>query len=776
MAVMALATASYYKPSGEVKYFGKYNTFYFIIWNPIICNPFTDKDMIYKQQFFLDVLFKVWEPAHHDYIQKLGDKFMWDKSYYSEYDHDMEYFYELYKTTGFAPRGVVYSVFQKHFLKEVSGLFKFFYYAKDFETFQKNVCWARQYVNEGVFVYALQMFVFHNELYNFVVLPPLYEILPHFFYNGKFIFTTKGFDKDIFKYQETAEKKYYDHYKTVAPYFQHYVKEFDWYSKKFHYVEDRTIQRDEYDVKEHTEDYKKFFEGLEMFWVSADYSTIYGKLNEETTLDYLTEDFDWNLYWYYFNLQYPFWLHGKQFNLHEERRGEYFLYTIHQILARYYSERYSQGLGKIDEFSWYTPIEYGYNPQLITYGGYSYSYRPNYYHIYNHEEYNAMNIATAFESRISNVIAKGYYVSADGTKYYLNKPEDIEYLGLILQGSVDSIDRKFFGSWMTLYHTLLSFGTEYDLISEDKYQSFMPNVLANFETMLRDPLFYQIYQRVYGLFYEFKYYLGHYEKTDLYFPGVKVEDVEVDKIMTYFDLVDYDVSTLLNKDYFFEDGKFNWKYFAYGRRYVLNNKPYTFTYKFNSDKQQKVVFRTYIGPELDSYGKPWTLNEARSYYYQIDEFVYEAVAGENIYKRSSEDLFFAHKEHITYGELYKYVEAARDGKFKLPVDYTMNKLGAFPERLFFPRGWSEGLPMKVYVIVTPFDSSIKEYTYEQHHLYYGEDYDKKPYGYPLDRPIDEVYFWQPNMFWSSFRIYHDDEYYKHYPKYSQKYFEYYKVY
>ncbi|KAL5277186.1 hypothetical protein ACFFRR_002419 [Megaselia abdita] len=755
MAVMALATASYYKPSGEVKYF--------------------DKDMIYKQQFFLDVLFKVWEPAHHDFIQKMGDKFIWDKTYYSEYDHDMEYFHDLYKSVGFAPRGVVYSVFNKHFLKEVSGLFKFFYFAKDFETFQKNVCWARQYVNEGVFVYALQMFVFHNELYSFVVLPPLYEILPHFFYNGKFIFTTKGFDMEAFKYQEVTEQKYFDHYKHVAPYFKQYIKQFDWYSKKFHYVEDKTILRDEYEMVKEA-DYKKFFEGCDMFWVSGDYSDKYEIFNEEYKIRYLTEDFDFNMYWYYFNLQYPFWLHGKQFNLHEERRGEYFLYTIQQILARYYSERYSQGLGEIEEFSWYTPYTYGYHPQLVTYGGYAYSYRPNYYEIYNNEEFSAINVALTFERRISNVIARGFYEAADGTKYYLNKPESIEQIGLLLQGSVDSIDRKFFGSWMTLYHTLLSYGSQYDLVSENKFFDNMPHVLSQFETMMRDPLFYSMYKRVYDLFYQFKYYLGEYKKADLYFAGVKIEDVVVDKITTYYGLVDYDVSTLLNKDLFFHEGKFNWKYFAYGRRYVLNNKPYSFTYKFTSDKQQKVVFRTFVAPQYDSYGKEWSINEARPYFYEIDQFVHEAVVGENIFKRESGDFFHAHKDHLTYGELYKFVEAAGEGKYQFPVDYTMNKLGAFPERLFFPRGWKAGLPMKVYVIVTPFDSSIKEYSYEQHHLYFGEDYDFKPYGYPLDRPIDEVYFWQPNMYYGDFHVYHDEEYYKHFPEYSQKYFESYRYY
>ncbi|KAL5291031.1 hypothetical protein ACFFRR_010443 [Megaselia abdita] len=731
MAIMALTAAHYIKPSGDVKYF--------------------DKDMVYKQKFFLDILFKVWEPLYFKEYVTMGEQFYFDKTYYTEYDHDMEYFYEMYKTMGFSPRGLTYSVFNKHFLKEVTGLFKFFYYAKDFETFQKNVCWARQYMNEGVFVYALEMFVMHNEHYNYIVFPSLHEVLPFFFYNGKFITTVKEFNLDLVKHEEIFEKKYFDFYEKL--HFKNYfVKHFDWYTKKFHYVQDFTIFRDEHQMATEVE-YKKFFEGVKMYWIKADYTDYYGIYNQEAKLNYLSEDFDWNMYWYYFNMQYPFFMEGKQFKL-DARRGEYFLYSIQQILARYYAERYSHGLGEIKEFSFYTPVEYGYNPYMINYAGYQYSYRPNYYEIFNNKEYNAMNIHEAFEHRIRHVIDLGYYEKADGTKFYFNKPESVEKLGLILQGSVDSIDRKFFGSLMTVYTTLLGFGEEYDLISEDKHFSYMPNVLFNFETMMRDPVFYQIFTRVYDIVYYYKFRLGHYAKTELEFPGVKINDVHYDKLVTYFDMVDSDVSSLLFKDYFFVDGKFNWNFAVFGRKIRLNNKPFSITYDFESDKAQKVVFRTFIGPKYDEFGKELVFDYSRRFFYEIDQFYYDAVVGKNTYKRESHDFFFTKKDHTTYFELYKYVLAAFDGKYEFPVNYDMNKQCGFPERLLFPRGWTNGLPMKMYVIATPYDASVKEYTYEQHDMYCGMDYDKLPYGYPLDRPIVDQYFWADNMYYKDIFIYH----------------------
>jgi hypothetical protein len=752
IALMGLAAASYIKPTGDVKYF--------------------DKDMISKQKFFLDVCHKVWEGFYFEEYKSLDQEyFVFDKTFYVKYDHDMEYFYDMFKSTGFAPRGVTYSSFDKHFLKEVSGLFKFFYYAKDFATVQQNILWARQYINENVFVYALQMFVYHHDDYQYIVLPALYEIFPFFFYNGKFIYSTKSFDLESFKFQELYEQQYIEHFKNAGPLTKYYSKHFDWYSKKFHYVEDKKILRDVHDMQGE-EKWFKFFEGTKMFWVKADYSDKYEILNEEYGIDYLTEDFDWNMFWYNYFIQHPTFLDEKEFSF--ERRGESFLYTVQQILARYYSERYAQGLGEIEQFSWYTPAEFGYHPQLVNHGGYQYSYRPNYYEYKYDGEFNAMNLALTFEERIKNVIDHGFYVMADGTKFYFNKPEAIEMIGEMLLGSIDSIDRKFFGSWMTMYHTLLGFGEEYDLISEDKYFSYMPNVLLNFETMMRDPLFYQIYTRVYDIFYKFQYRMGHYKQEELEFVGVKMIDVTVDKFVTYFDLVDSDVSVLLNKNYFFKDGKFNWEYAAFGRRYRLNNKPFVITYNFESDKAEKIVFRTFLGPKYDQYGKPFPIDYARKFFYEIDQFYYEPVVGKNTYQRESVHYFGTHRDHITYFELHKTVHAAYEGKYDFPVDYNMNKVCGFPERLLLPRGSVDGLPMQLYVIATPFEKTVPEYTYEQHMTECGYEYDTLPYGYPFNRPINEVYFWQPNMYMTEVPIFHMDEF--HFPEYTKKYFENYRYY
>ena len=730
----------------------------------------TDKDMIYKQKFFLEMCYKVWEPMYFEEYKTLSH-FVWDKSYYTKYTPEMEYFYETYKTVGTIPRGMYISWYDKDFLKEVHGLFQFFYHAKDFETLQKNMVWAREYMNENVYFYAMQIFVYHHPEYKYIVLPALYEVFPFYFYNGKFIYTTKGFDFDLYKYQEAYEHKYLEHFKKVEPFTGYYHKYFDWYAMKFHYVEGKKILRNVNDMQGQ-EKYHEFFESLKMFWVKADYSHKYETFNDEFKLDYLTEDFDWNMYWYNYFIMYPVFLHEKEYGM-DGHGGEYFFHRVHQVLARYYAERYAHGMDEVTEFSWYTPVEEGYHPQMVYHSGLPYSYRPNYYEYKYFGDFTTMNVAESFEYRIRHVLDKGYYTTADGKKFWFNKPESVEMIGEMFLGTADTVDRKFFGNWVGLFHGIVGGADEAHFATDRHFYDYVPHVMTSFATCMRDPLFYQIYTRLYDIFFQYNFRLGHYTQEELKFPGVKMNNVHVDKFVTYFDLVDTDVSVLLNKNYFFHEGKFNWEYAAFGRRHRLNNKPFVITYDFESDKAQKIVFRTFLGPKYDQHGKEFTLDYARQYFYEIDQFYYEAVAGHNTHQRESSHYFETSKDFTTYFELYKTMFAAFEGKYQFPVDSEMNQVCGFPHRLLLPKGNLNGLEMKMYVIATPFDTTVKEYSYEQHMAECGYEYDNFSYGFPLDRPIDLVHFFHENMYFTDVMIYHDQDFF-HYPEGVSKYFYDYK--
>lgn len=57
-------------------------------------------------------------------------------------------------------------------------------------------------------------------------------------------------------------------------------------------------------------------------------------------------------------------------------------------------------------------------------------------------------------------------------------------------------------------------------------------------------MFYQLYKRYVGYFTQYKSLLTPYTKEELSFPGVKIENVEVDKLVTYFDHFDTEITNV----------------------------------------------------------------------------------------------------------------------------------------------------------------------------------------------------------------------------------------
>ena len=96
-------------------------------------------------------------------------------------------------------------------------------------------------------------------------------------------------------------------------------------------------------------------------------------------------------------------------NLNNDKRGELFLYFHQQLLARYWLERYANGLGDIGYFSWDKPLEYGFYPQMKYYNGYQFPSRPDEYMFNNKYNYQTIETLKLWESRIINMIDTGYF-------------------------------------------------------------------------------------------------------------------------------------------------------------------------------------------------------------------------------------------------------------------------------------------------------------------------------------------------------------------------------
>lgn len=213
-------------------------------------------------------------------------------------------------------------MYQPH-LNQSIVLFELLYYAKTYEIFYNTAVWARHYFNEGLFLYAFSLAVVHRPDMEKVILPPIYEIYPYYFYNVEVI-------QEAYKLKQMHNT-------------QHPVSKYD---PNYGYT------------------------------IKANYSGYYLNLHPEQSLSYYLEDVGINAFYYYYNLYYPFWMSSKEYGFASVNRGEQYIFLYQQLLARYYLERISNGFGEIPYFNWELPIETPYYPSLEYPNGLEFPYRP----------------------------------------------------------------------------------------------------------------------------------------------------------------------------------------------------------------------------------------------------------------------------------------------------------------------------------------------------------------------------------------------------------------
>lgn len=84
---------------------------------------------------------------------------------------------------GMLPRGQVFTMMDKEMHHQAVVLFRVLHSAKTFDVFYNTAVWARFHVNEQMYVYALSVAVIHRPDTRLMKLPPLYEMMPHLFFN-----------------------------------------------------------------------------------------------------------------------------------------------------------------------------------------------------------------------------------------------------------------------------------------------------------------------------------------------------------------------------------------------------------------------------------------------------------------------------------------------------------------------------------------------------------------------------------------------------------------
>lgn len=141
------------------------------------------------------------------------------------------------------------------------------------------------------------------------------------------------------------------------------------------------------------------------------------------------------------------------------------------------------------------------------------------------------------------------------------------------------------------------------------------------------------------------------------------------------------------------------------RQARLNHKAFSVNIEIKSDVAAEAILKIFMAPKYASNGVPITLEDNRMTFVQLDFFRNQLNQGMNAIVRNSEDFFYS-----------------------TDVSNSMSIL---------PKGTQTGIPYQFFLIIYPDDN--------------------KPFRYPLDRPVDQRNFNQPNMFFKDVLIKHEGD-------------------
>ncbi|GBP31830.1 Basic juvenile hormone-suppressible protein 2 [Eumeta japonica] len=668
-------------------------------------------DIKEKQMYVLKVLNNILQPSVYSDIGQLSTSYRIEGNL-NNYTHP-EYVKRLVKRmkVGVLPRGEIFTINIDRQMEEVVDMFNVLYYAKDFRTFIITAYWMSLIFNERMFSYVFTVALRHREDTKDLVLPAPYEVYPYLFVRA-----------DVIQKAEMLKMR-----KGMLD-----PKLSESYGIK-------KTEKGEYVIDENPYDPRVV-------------------INDEDRLRYFTEDVDINAYYYNLHVDYPFWMDDDVYHeLQKNSRGELLWYTNQQILARYYLERLSNDLPNTPLLSFDDTVKKGYWPWLTYHNGIEIPARFDNYVI--SREYNEyiIRLVEDFETIIKDGLVKGYVPKVGGEKMDLTTQEGFNELAKALySGYTFNKHYKDMYSYLTI---LLNSVIGLNTYTSNKY-FVVPSALDNYETALRDPVFYQLQKRLISTFWLLKRLLPSYTKEELYFPGVRITNVAVGKLITYFDddLVDITNAVLLD-DQELQSGEASMTILARKRR--LNHDPFKITIEIASDKSVDSVVRIFMGPKEDRYGRVIDINEDRHNFVEIDSFIYKLKTGKNVIERNCYEMRNVIGERITTRDLMAELKTGVDIQ-QLIYSKLRDSNTGYPHRLLLPKGRAGGLKVMLYAIVSPlkqvegvdlshYDPKLNNVPVEPRSSML---LDKRPLGFPFDRHIEVTSFLTPNMKFVDTTIFH----------------------
>ncbi|KAJ8961010.1 hypothetical protein NQ318_020315 [Aromia moschata] len=457
---------------------------------------------------------------------------------------------------------------------------------------------------------------------------------------------------------------------------------------------------------------------------------------------YFREDIGINLHHWHWHLVYPF--EAARSVVDKNRRGELFYYMHEQIMARYNFERFSNNLKRVERFiDWDNPIKEAYFPKLDSLVA-SRSWPPR---VANQRWQNLrrevdqiqvdIDDMKRWRDRIVDAIHAGVAKDANNRDVPLTENEGIDILGNMVESSILSPNRAFYGDLHNMGHVVTSYVHDPD---HRHLESF--GVIGDSTTAMRDPFFYRWHAYVDDIFQKFKETLPRYTVARLDYPGVTITDVQIQTeggqknvFQTFWQQSDMDLSRGMD---------FQPRGSVFVRFTHLQHSPFTYTINVNNEGKANRMgtCRIFLAPKFDEKGTPWMFRDQKNMFIELDKFRVTMKSGRNVITRRSTQSSVT----IPFERTYRDLDTNRPQGGDQLAQFNFCGCG-WPHNMLIPKGTAEGLQCELFVMISNYDDDRINQTIEGQcndaDSYCGiKDKlypDRRSMGYPFDRmPRDGV--------------------------------------
>ncbi|XP_023012800.2 phenoloxidase 1 [Leptinotarsa decemlineata] len=475
-------------------------------------------------------------------------------------------------------------------------------------------------------------------------------------------------------------------------------------------------------------------------------------LDPEHRIAYFREDIGVNLHHWHWHLIYPF--NGPIEIVNKNRRGELFFYMHQQIVARYNFERLCHKLKRVERFiDFRAEIPEAYFSKLDS----LVASRTWPARVANQKLSNLRREADQivvdiddmerWRDRIFNAINTGIVKNDKGQDIELTEFEGIDVLGNIVEATILSPNKAFYGDLHNMGHVFISY------VHDPDNRHLEPvGIMGDPATDMRDPTFYTWHAYIDDIFQRFKSTLPRYTVQQLNFPGISVEQLAIESgsqpniIQTFWQQSDVDLSRGMD---------FQPRGSILVRFTHLNHADFSYRITVNntSNGVRQGTCRIFLAPKFDERGNPWLFRDQKHMFIEMDKFMVNLKQGKNTIVRSSKDSSLT----IPFSRTFRDVDTDRPTGGQELDKYNFCGCG-WPHHLLTPMGTPEGMQSQLFVMISDYADDKVEQTVEgncnQGYSFCGiKDKlypDRRPMGYPFDRQprngVDTLQqFLTPNM-------------------------------